>query len=108
MILKRCVQCSVQMPSKPVRTLEEREAAYAEARLRILGSAVSSDDEVTNNSCDNRLAFLHVYSSIMHRFRQFTVFALLVICFCFAVRLDPFYCETIMLYLWLIFHVFLA
>jgi len=46
------------MPSKPVRTLEEREAAYAEARLRILGSAVSSDDEVTNNSCDNRLAFL--------------------------------------------------
>ena len=25
--------------SKPVRTLEEREAAYAEARLRILGSS---------------------------------------------------------------------
>lgn len=44
-----------QIASKPVRTLEEREAAYAEARLRILGSAVSSDDEVTDDSCDNRL-----------------------------------------------------
>jgi len=41
------------MPTKPVRTLEEREAAYAEARLRILGSAVSSDDEVIDNDVDN-------------------------------------------------------
>jgi len=49
------------MPSKPVRTLEEREAAYAEARLRILGSAVSSDEEVVNNSCDNRLVFLCMF-----------------------------------------------
>jgi len=29
----------------PIRTLEEREAAYAEARLRILGSAFSPEDE---------------------------------------------------------------
>ena len=57
-----------------MRTLEEREAAYAEARLRILGSAVSSDDEVTDNSCDNQLVFLYVYSSIVCGFHQFTTF----------------------------------
>jgi len=59
--------CSVQMPTKPVRTLEEREAAYAEARLRILGSAVSSDDDVTNNSCDNRFALQCVSVDILSR-----------------------------------------
>jgi len=56
-----CFCYSVQMPSKPVRTLEEREAAYAEARLRILGSAVSSDDEVTNNSCDHNQLVFYVF-----------------------------------------------
>jgi len=52
-ILKRdssapTINNSVAVPSKPTRTLQEREAAYAEARLRILGSAAgsdSSDDE---------------------------------------------------------------
>jgi len=58
----RCVAwCSVQLPSKPVRTLQEREVAYAEARLRILGSAVSSDEDVVNNSCDDRSAFFVSY-----------------------------------------------
>jgi len=33
------------LPSKPIRTLQEREAAYAEARLRILGSAQTTEDE---------------------------------------------------------------
>jgi len=41
-----------------VRTLEEREAAYAEARLRILGSAVSTDEELIDNNCDYRSAFI--------------------------------------------------
>jgi len=35
--------------SKPIRTLEEREAAYAEARLRILGSAESPPESNLNN-----------------------------------------------------------
>jgi len=36
--------------SQPIRTLEEREAAYAEARLRILGSAAESDTQTTPNT----------------------------------------------------------
>lgn len=39
--------------NKPIRTLEEREAAYAEARLRILGSAESSQDSELNNGETN-------------------------------------------------------
>jgi len=42
-----------------VRTLEEREAAYAEARLRILGSAVSTDEELVEDSCDHRSVSFH-------------------------------------------------
>lgn len=41
------------MPSKPVRTLEEREAAYAEARLRILGSACSPEEESESSDADS-------------------------------------------------------
>jgi len=52
------------MPSKPVRTLEEREAAYAEARLRILGSATSNDEELIDNSCDNRSDFVLCFTFI--------------------------------------------
>jgi len=47
-----------------VRTLEEREAAYAEARLRILGSAASNDEEIVNDSCDSRSAFVVCFSLI--------------------------------------------
>jgi hypothetical protein len=36
---------NVVIRTKPTRTLQEREAAYAEARLRILGSAVSNDED---------------------------------------------------------------
>ena len=52
--------CNVRSASsKPVRTLEEREAAYAEARLRILGSAASPeennhDSNANTNSTDQR------------------------------------------------------
>lgn len=34
--------------SKPIRTLQEREAAYAEARLRILGSASDAEEDRSN------------------------------------------------------------
>lgn len=40
--------------NRPVKTLEEREAAYAEARLRILGSAPESDAQTTANTRSNK------------------------------------------------------
>ena len=43
--------CS-NVPSKPVRTLEEREAAYAEARLRIFGASGAAEDK---NSKDDKV-----------------------------------------------------
>lgn len=41
-------QCGAQ--SQPVRTLEERKAAYAAARLRILGSAAESNTPTTTTT----------------------------------------------------------
>jgi len=64
------------MPSKPVRTLEEREAAYAEARLRILGSAVSNDEEVVDDGCDNRfVSFMRVYGNSLYTFVKLATFS---------------------------------
>lgn len=38
-------QLAEQKPKAPIKTLQQREQEYAEARLRILGSAKSADDE---------------------------------------------------------------
>lgn len=37
-------------PKPPIKTLQQREQEYAEARLRILGSAQSPDDHEVDNS----------------------------------------------------------
>ncbi|GFY59354.1 SUZ domain-containing protein [Trichonephila inaurata madagascariensis] len=55
-ILKRpndakTVVVSEKSPSRqPAKTLQQREAEYAEARLRILGSASSEDEQSSSNS----------------------------------------------------------
>lgn len=38
-------QSAEQRPKAPIKTLQQREQEYAEARLRILGSAKSEEDE---------------------------------------------------------------
>lgn len=38
-------QQAEQKPKAPIKTLQQREQEYAEARLRILGSAKSAEDE---------------------------------------------------------------
>lgn len=35
-----------QKPKAPIKTLQQREQEYAEARLRILGAAKSAEDEL--------------------------------------------------------------
>jgi len=45
-----CIWCCSGAQSQPVRTLEERKAAYAAARLRILGSAAESNTPTTTTT----------------------------------------------------------
>lgn len=46
-----------QKPKAPIKTLQQREQEYAEARLRILGSAKSEEEEeyVWNDFQDNQI-----------------------------------------------------
>lgn len=50
-----------QKPKAPIKTLQQREQEYAEARLRILGSAKSEEEEeyVWNNLQYNQLYINH-------------------------------------------------
>ena len=48
------ILCCSGADSRPYRTLEEREAAYAEARLRILGSTAAPDAQQTKSTATRR------------------------------------------------------
>lgn len=50
---------SDQKPKAPIKTLQQREQEYAEARLRILGSAKSEEDEEANLSVSEKNGMLN-------------------------------------------------
>lgn len=47
-----------ERPKQPIKTLQQREQEYAEARLRILGSAKNPEDDLETSSCST-IELLH-------------------------------------------------
>ncbi|KAK9501754.1 hypothetical protein O3M35_012425 [Rhynocoris fuscipes] len=52
-------------PKQPVKTLQQREMEYAEARLRILGEARSPEEDFTVDNVDDRICKIQTKTEIL-------------------------------------------
>ncbi|XP_073970628.1 SUZ RNA-binding domain-containing isoform X3 [Rhodnius prolixus] len=52
-------------PKQPLKTLQQREMEYAEARLRILGEARSPEEDLTVNNIDDRICKIQTKTEIL-------------------------------------------